>query len=176
MESSLQPLAAIFELNTDLLVNCVDGMTDREASRRLAGGGNSIAFLVAHLTDARHFLVDLLGAPLPNPIGDALADVRSIDELETMPPLPELLAAWRNVSGHLLAVLGSLTTSELEAPVEPSFPVSGGRAVDALTFLAQHDSYHLGQIAFLRRQIGLPAMRYDRLGSGGAMTSGTDGT
>ena len=36
MESCLQPLAAIFELNTDLLANCVEGMTDEEASRRLA--------------------------------------------------------------------------------------------------------------------------------------------
>ena len=165
MESRLQPLAAIYELNTDLLGNCVEGLTDDDAGRRLAGGGNSIAFLVAHLTDARHFLAALLGAPLPNPVGDALADVQSIEEVETMPPLAELLAAWRTVSGHLAAVFARLTSAELDAQVRPSFPVGGDRAVDAVTFLAQHDSYHLGQIAFLRRQIGLRAMRYDRPGA-----------
>ena len=30
----------------------------------------------------------------------------------------------------------------------------------ALTFLVQHDSYHLGQLTFLRKLAGLPAMRY----------------
>jgi uncharacterized damage-inducible protein DinB len=31
----------------------------------------------------------------------------------------------------------------------------------ALTFLVQHDSYHLGQLSLLRKWAGLPAMRYD---------------
>jgi uncharacterized damage-inducible protein DinB len=30
----------------------------------------------------------------------------------------------------------------------------------ALTFLVQHDSYHIGQLALLRKHAGLPAMRY----------------
>jgi uncharacterized damage-inducible protein DinB len=31
-----------------------------------------------------------------------------------------------------------------------------------IAFLTQHDSYHVGQAAFLRRQIGRPAMTYTR--------------
>jgi uncharacterized damage-inducible protein DinB len=31
-----------------------------------------------------------------------------------------------------------------------------------IAFLVQHDSYHLGQIAFLRRQLGKPPMSYAR--------------
>jgi uncharacterized damage-inducible protein DinB len=31
-----------------------------------------------------------------------------------------------------------------------------------IAFLVQHDSYHLGQIAFLRKQLGKPAMSYAR--------------
>ena len=30
----------------------------------------------------------------------------------------------------------------------------------ALTFLVQHDSYHIGQLALLRKPAGLPAMSY----------------
>jgi len=36
-----------------------------------------------------------------------------------------------------------------------------------LTFLVQHDSYHVGQMAFLRRQLGKSAMTYRR-GAGAA--------
>ena len=31
-----------------------------------------------------------------------------------------------------------------------------------IAFLMQHDSYHIGQVAFLRRQLGKPAMVYTR--------------
>jgi len=30
-----------------------------------------------------------------------------------------------------------------------------------LTFLTQHDSYHVGQLALLRRYMGLSAMSYE---------------
>jgi hypothetical protein len=63
-----------------------------------------VAFLVAHLTDARHFLVELLGAPIPDPLGAALADVRSIDGVKSPSPLPEILAAWATVRAHLSRV------------------------------------------------------------------------
>ncbi len=30
----------------------------------------------------------------------------------------------------------------------------------AITFLLQHDSFHIGQLAFLRRFLGLDALKY----------------
>jgi uncharacterized damage-inducible protein DinB len=162
MDPRLGPLAAIFDLNADLLAGCASDLTEDQANRRLEAGGNSIAFLVAHLTDVRHVLADLLGAPLPNPVGDALAGVRSIDEVESLPPLGELLSAWTTVSAHLSEVFAGLTAAELDARTTQPFPIPGGTALDAVAFLAQHDSYHLGQVAFLRRQLGLSAMSYRR--------------
>ena len=121
-----------------------------------------MAFLVAHPTDARHFLVELLGAPIPDPLGAALADVRSIDGVKSPPPLPEILAAWATVRAHLSRVFDGVSSAQLDAPASATFPIPGGRSVDATAFLAQDDSYHLVHIALLRRQPGLPATRYDR--------------
>jgi uncharacterized damage-inducible protein DinB len=33
-------------------------------------------------------------------------------------------------------------------------------ALTLLTFFVQHDSYHIGQFALLRKHVGLPAMQY----------------
>ena len=41
-----------------------------------------------------------------------------------------------------------------------SFPLANGTLLGTLTFLVQHDSYHLGQLSLLRKYCGLPAMRY----------------
>jgi len=60
MNPAVAPLAAMLDLNTDLLLNCLDGLSEAEAQHRLQGGGNSLAFLIAHLTDTRHFLATRL--------------------------------------------------------------------------------------------------------------------
>ncbi|MEZ0336209.1 MAG: DinB family protein [Gemmatimonadales bacterium] len=162
MESAVAPLAAVLELNTDLLLNCLEGLTDGEAQRRLAAGGNSVVFLAAHLADSRHFLAARLDRPLDNPLGSFLGKARGIDDIETWPTLAEVRGAWLAVSEHLLAVLDVVSAEELSTPNAHRFQISDTSRLGMIAFLTQHDSYHVGQLAFLRRQLGKSAMPYTR--------------
>ena len=162
MEPQVAPLAALYDLNTDLLLNCLDGLSDAEAQRRLEAGGNSITFLAGHLTDTRHFLVARLGHTLANPLAHYLADVRSIDDITEWPTLDEIRSAWLAVSTHLQTVLAELTADELAAPNVHRFPLGDSSRLGLVAYLVQHDSYHLGQIGFIRRQLGKPPMSYVR--------------
>ena len=162
MEPQVAPLAAILDLNTDLLVNCLDGLSDDEARECLAGGGNSIAFLAAHLTDSRHFLAKRLGFPLGNPLARYLASAGSIEEIREWPRLDEIRRAWLAVGAHLQQVLARLTVEDAGRPDPHPFPLEDGTRLGMLTFLVQHDSYHVGQMGFIRRQLGKPAMSYVR--------------
>jgi uncharacterized damage-inducible protein DinB len=164
----------LFALNADLLLNTLDGLSEEQAGRPAVPEGNTIAFLVAHLTDSRHFLTTLLGHPLPNPLEASLAGARSLADVKTMPALASLRAAWVAVSRHLEAVLASCDRIRLEQPCTQRLPGSDGTLDGAIGFLLQHDSYHLGQIALLRRQHGLPAMSYHRgaLAAEGAVETG----
>ncbi|HKU61851.1 MAG TPA: DinB family protein [Gemmatimonadales bacterium] len=162
MDLRVAPLAAIFELNTDLLLNCLDGLSQDEAQRRLDGGGNSIIFLAAHLADTRHFLLGRLGHPLANPLSRYLADARRIEDIGEWPTLEELRRGWLGVSGQLAEVLAELESGALDRTGTHRFPVGDSSPLGMLAFLAQHDSYHVGQAAFIRRQLGKPAMTYAR--------------
>ena len=162
MEPQVAPLHAILELNTDLLLNCLDGLGDDEVRQRLPGGGNSIAFLAAHLTDTRHFLAHRLGRPLPNPLSRYLAEASSIEDIVEWPSLDEQREWWRAVSRHLCEVVGARTAEELRRPNVHRFPMEDSTELGMIAFLVQHDSYHVGQIGFLRRQLGKPAMAYTR--------------
>lgn len=162
MESQIAPLHAILELNTDLLLNCLEGLSDEEALRRLPGGGNSIAFLAAHLTDSRHFLAQRLGHPLANPLSRYLAEASSIEDIVEWPSLPEQREWWLAVSRHLCDVVAARTEDELGRSNVHRFPLSDSTELSLIAFLSQHDSYHIGQMAFLRRQLGKPAMAYTR--------------
>jgi uncharacterized damage-inducible protein DinB len=160
MHPSVTPLAAVLRLNTGLFLNCVEGLDDTMARRRVAERTNSIAFLAAHLVETRHYTAGVLDAPLPSPLPPAVARARSLDEAGPLPVLTDLVAAWEVVSAHLAVRVERLDTPFLARPAG-AFPGSDGTALGALAFLAQHESYHIGQMALLRRQLGLPAMSYE---------------
>jgi uncharacterized damage-inducible protein DinB len=162
MDPRVAPLATILDLNTDLLLNCLDGLSQEQAQHRLDGGGNSVIFLAAHLADSRHFLAARLGRPLSNPLSRYLADAQSIEDIGEWPSLEEIRRAWLAVSAHLREVLPALGAVELAREKTHKFPVPDSTPLGMIAFLTQHDSYHVGQAAFLRRQLGKPAMTYTR--------------
>jgi uncharacterized damage-inducible protein DinB len=103
-----------------------------------------------------------LGDPLSNPLARYLADARSIADIREWPTLDEIRTAWLAVSAHLQRLLGRLTEADLSEPNVHRFPLGDSTRLGLIAFLAQHDSYHLGQVGFLRRQLGKGAMSYAR--------------
>jgi len=160
MHPSVAPIAAILRLNTELLLNCLAGLDDAAANRRVTPATNSITFLVAHLVDSRHYLGKVIGAPLDSPLADLLAGARSLEDLAALPDLAALIAAWERIAAHLAVHIERLDTPALAAAAPDRLPGGDGSVLGALTFLAQHETYHLGQLGLLRRQIGYPAMSY----------------
>jgi len=160
MDPRLAPLADLLNLNTRLLRNCLDGVDDAVARHRPTAGTNHLAFLTAHLVDARHFLATTLGVPLENPLAAQLEYGKTLDEVGELPPLADLVAGWERVSAHLASQLSGVTSSRLDADSGLRFPVQDRSVLGAVAFLVQHDSYHIGQMALLRRQLGLAAMSY----------------
>jgi len=161
MNPTLVPLKRTLDLNTRLLLNALDGFSEQEALARPGGSTNHAAFLACHLVDARHYLARTLGVESEYPFAEQLRDARGLEDVEVFPPLDEIREAWTAISARLTEHLASVDADRLGDPVEHAFPIEGGDTLlGCLVFLVQHDGYHLGQIALLRRFVGLPAMSY----------------
>jgi uncharacterized damage-inducible protein DinB len=160
MDTSIRPLAAILRLNQRLMINCLDGLDDEAAQRRHASGVNSASFIAAHVTDSRFFILRTLGGLLDNPLSASLDKAKSIDDITDWPTLDIIRAAWNAVSTAIDERLEALTGEELAAPSERGFPGVERTRLGVLTFLVQHDTYHIGQLALLRKPAGLPPMSY----------------
>lgn len=160
MDSRIVALADTLRLNTKLFRNCLESFNDEAASVRPSPSTNSASFVAAHLADSRFFLLRVLGAEVANPLAPYLGSARSIEDVKQLPPLGETLATWTTASHALRDRLETVTAAELDGPTSAPFPAAGQTMLGALTFLVQHDSYHLGQLAYLRKYAGLPAMRY----------------
>jgi uncharacterized damage-inducible protein DinB len=88
-------------------------------------------------------------------MAEYLDAARTIDDIRVFPAVAELSDAWNRISAHLMSALTTVEATRLEAPGR-NVPGADGTILGELVYLVEHDSYHLGQIALLRRQVGLP--------------------
>ena len=160
MDPRVAPLAEMLRLNTRLFRNCLEGLTDEQARLRPSEACNSVAYLAAHLVESRYYILKILGAEQPSPLARYTGGWKSIEEISEWATLAEVGTAWTAVSETLGARVAAITTSELDAPITTQMPLETRTALGMLTFLVQHDSYHVGQLSLLRKYAGLPAMSY----------------
>ncbi|MFN2564361.1 MAG: DinB family protein [Gemmatimonadaceae bacterium] len=159
MDPRLEGLAAQLGLHSRLFLKCLDGVSEAAAAVR-PGGTNNMAFIAAHLVDARHWLARLVGLAVENPFAQRLADARTIDDLKDCPSVAESRVAWSALARPLEAHIGTLEAPVLDSLSPTRFPVSDKSVLGAIAFLVHHEAYHIGQLAVLRRYTGSPAMSY----------------
>ncbi|HXW06009.1 MAG TPA: DinB family protein [Vicinamibacterales bacterium] len=162
MDPRIAPLTEILRLNTRLFRNCLEGLTDEMAALRPSPSTNHVAFVAAHVTEARFYLLKLFGAECASPLAACLENARGIEDVKRFPPLSEMQRAWTMASHALRDRLADMTAAELDAPIASPFPlpIPDPTGLSLLAFFVQHDSYHIGQLALLRKHAGLPAMQY----------------
>lgn len=160
MDPRVATLTAMVRLNSRLTRNCLDGLTDAAAQARISERSNSAAFVAAHLVDSRHYLLGLLGDARPSPLTGAEGGFNDITKVTHYPSLAEIRAAWDAAGQALEARLAALTAAALAAPQGEGWPIEECTLFGVLTFMVQHESYHVGQLGLLRKQAGLAAMAY----------------
>jgi uncharacterized damage-inducible protein DinB len=161
VEPRLAPLYEIFKVNSRLYLNCLAGMDDERARWRLSDSTNSAAFVAYHVLESRFLIASRAGLEAVNPYAAMFEGVRSIDQVREYPKLEGLRAAWKELTGNLRARFSTITQADLDQDSGLNFPfLDDKRLLATLAFLFQHESYHIGQLAMLRKHLGLGAMQY----------------
>lgn len=160
MDARIPPITELLRLNTLLFRNCLVGMTEETSRRRPTPTTNHAAYIAAHVTESRFFLLKILDAEQPSPMEPYIGSASSLDEVQKWPTLAETHAAWTHAGHALRDRLDAMTTADLDCPCTPAFLGNGVSRLSGLSFLAQHEAYHIGQLSLLRTYVGLPAMKY----------------
>ena len=160
MPESLKPLVLQFELNTRLFLNAIGDIPLDLWEKRLEERANHAAFLSLHLLDARCFILRLLGIPATHQFEDVGKDATRLEDIPEFPRPQDIAEAWGRVSTELLASVKRVGPEQLDAPAPHDFPVTDRSVFGAIVFLAQHEAYHIGQLAIVRRAVGLSPLSY----------------
>lgn len=156
----IAPLAVVVDLNTRLFLNSIDGLDDAHAAMRPNQHTNSVAFIAGHLVETRAWMGRYVGADTPAPFGGVLEHATSFDAVGVFPALAEIRRAWQATSDRVWARLQTMRVADLGAASSQRFPGVPATILGGIAFLVQHESYHVGQLAYLRKYLGLPSMSY----------------
>ncbi len=160
MNKSVKPLYDILKLNTRLCLNSIGGIRVEDLQKRPSEDTNSILFIFIHLVDARNYLLRMCGRKIEYPIKGLFADAKSNDDIDEYPSPEEVTESWEIVSENLQEALQEIDEEKLSQKSRFQFPVDDTTFLGAISFLTSHDTYHIGQIAYLRKLYGYGSMSY----------------
>ncbi|NRA36724.1 MAG: SRPBCC domain-containing protein [Planctomycetes bacterium] len=130
------------------------GDIEQETSVQRSGETNSITWIVGHLINCRCQLITFLGNLKTSPYAEqfALGEQHADGQL---PEWTEVYSVWVELEPALMSALENVGAEHLQQDPPPGFPHNPPTLLQAIGFLSLHESYHIGQISFARRSVGL---------------------
>jgi hypothetical protein len=165
--SSIQPVSKQFALHSKLFNNVLEGIEDIKGSKRLSERVNHLQWIAGHVTNSRYRFTAPLGLEMSFPYADCYNDFtqpppfnRIIDSSVKYPSLTEIKKYWNELAPVFVERISGLTAVQLESESAIAVP-TGKSLLDLFSFIASHESYHIGQMSIIRKYLGLSAMSYE---------------
>ena len=151
----------ILKMNSRLFLNALDGVTDEQAKIRVSDHNNPLNWLATHTIWARYNMCMILGKPAAkNPYDGMFENFKPFDPSFTYPTLAHNKEEWNKATALLESALASVSEEHLAAECPLKSPIGDFTNGGTVAFLAQHESYDIGQIGFLKKYLTKEAMKY----------------
>lgn len=160
MANSINSTQLILNLNERLFLNSLEGITEEQARETISGHNNSVAWIAAHTVWARFNMLFFLGKPVKNPFEGMFENFKPFNADETYPSLETIKKEWANATELLKDALRNPSAEHLAAESPIKSPIGDFSNAGTLAFLAQHESYDIGQLGFLKKYYTAEAMQY----------------
>jgi hypothetical protein len=155
--SDIAPVVQIFGLNTGIYLKALDGLDEEAARRQVLPQTNPLLWIAGHLATTRFGIATMAGRERPLPWGKIFHRSAVLD-VAALPPLARVREAWQEISDLVVPRLYELTSAELAALAPRPFPIEDKSLRGAITFLSYHEGYHIGQMSYIRRSLGLSGL------------------
>ncbi|HXD73357.1 MAG TPA: DinB family protein [Vicinamibacterales bacterium] len=155
---AVKPIAFIFAGNDAIADRSFYGVKPDDLWKRPTPNTNAMLWIYAHMAAVRGRVLNALGESFDPGWGDAFGRGAELKDPSTYPSREKIVEVVRDVNARLFAKLAMLTDAELSQPAKGQLPNSVQTLGDQLAFIALHDSYHVGQLAYVRKALGLPGV------------------
>jgi len=153
-------LAQMFEINAGPVQKSIEDIDDAESLTRGLDKVNHIRWNAGHLVCSAGLMVKIMGGT--SNISEEwnklfIRGAKFSENSSVYPSMDDLRAKMKEVHQDMKEALKEASLEYLETEKEV-FPGWNTTPANAVTFICEHEFYHLGQIATLRRILGREQM------------------
>ena len=153
MDKVIEPSTQVYDFCAARVKSLFEGLDETAVEKRVGEKLNPMIWIAGHITVSRCNLARALGATVSHDWGDRFDRGAQVDDRRPFPSIHEVLAKWSEASEVLARRFEQLTDEELSAPAPRDFPLQDKTVRGMISFLGYHESYHVGQLGFLRRWV-----------------------
>jgi len=150
MESAY--IDGMFKTNTDLVTKATEGIPAEQWLLKPGDASNHLLWVMGHLVWARGNILRTLGSSWTLPWAKQFSRGAACGDASEYPQVEEIRKAWADVSNQLPTCLAEASAELMAKPHDK--PTFDGKVGGFVAFLAFHETYHVGQVAYLRKWLG----------------------
>ncbi|HET6975936.1 MAG TPA: DinB family protein [Pyrinomonadaceae bacterium] len=154
METSFSNIKGMYRANTDIINKAIADVKAEDWFRQPGDDSNHLLWLLGHVVVHRGMVLKMVGAEWSAPWASLFS--RGVERVDAAqyPSIEEMREAWSQISEQLKSTLNASPAEVLEKPAPEGSPSFDKKMSGMVAFLAFHDTYHTGQISFLRKWLG----------------------
>jgi uncharacterized damage-inducible protein DinB len=154
METDFKNISGMFRANTDIITKAIADVRPEDWFRTPGDDSNHLMWLLGHVVVHRGYVLKNLGREWDRPWASLFArGTERMDEAQ-YPTVDEMRSAWNEISEQLKAALREAPDEVLAKPAPEGPPSFDKKMSGTVAFFAFHDTYHTGQVSFLRKWLG----------------------
>lgn len=146
-----ETFTGMFKFQEGIFNNAFDGLTNEKALIKPSEQSNHINRILGHVLHCRFMLINMLGDSSQNPFGNIYWEPNE----KEYPSIEEILEQWPIICKKLENKIKTMSDEQLDAQPEEKRPSLS----NIISFFIYHESYHLGQVGYARKIVGLNAMK-----------------
>jgi len=154
MDTGLLYVDAIFKTNTSMMKKATDDVRSEHCLVKPGDASNHLLWVTGHLIASRGGVLKALGAEWSSPWGSLFARGATPATADQYPSVEEIRNAWTDVSARLETAVAEAKAEVLAKPAPEGRRSLDGRVGGHVAFLAYHETYHVGQVCYLRKWLG----------------------
>lgn len=143
---------AQFELQTNWFLTELVNISEEQSNKKRVDNLNPIKWVAGHILNTRMTLLSLLTGVDSDQNFNKMFGKGSSNKIESsFPTIEEIKFKWGVVSSELSECLKNIPSEKLLSapPFQTSIPDKTLHGL--ITYMASHESYHLGQLSILKR-------------------------
>jgi len=154
MNTNLVNIAGMYKTNNDIVNKAIVDISGEDWFRAPGDDSNHLMWVIGHIIWSRANALKSLNDELTIPWATFFERGAARADREHYPAIEELRNSWQEVSERLMDTLSNAPADLLAEAAPKGTPSFDGKISGLVAFLGFHETYHVGQITYLRKWLG----------------------